>query len=183
VDDFLILGFGFWILDFGFVMKSVLHSFNYSIDFLKDQVADVSDLQLVTIPEGATNHPAWTIGHLAVVLEMIGSVVGIPMSLPESWAKRFGRGSGAESELDLYEAKHDALKVLDENRALVIEAVSKLTDDQLNAPFPDPSYRDVFPTVRHALTQVLIGHTAFHVGQVSVWRRAMGLPGIGRSYE
>ena len=171
------------ILDFGFVMKSVLHSFNYSIDFLKEQVADVSDKDLVVIPQGAANHPAWTIGHLTFVLGMIGTVVGIPMSLPESWAARFGPGSVAESESDLYEEKDVALKMLDEGRRQVNEAVSTLKDSDLDQPFPDPSYRDVFPSVRHALTQVLIGHTAFHVGQISVWRRAMGLPGIGRSYE
>jgi hypothetical protein len=30
---------------------------------------------------------------------------------------------------------------------------------------------------------VLVGHTASHVGQLIVWRRAMGLPPIGRSFE
>jgi hypothetical protein len=32
----------------------------------------------------------------------------------------------------------------------------------------------VFPTIRHALTQVLAGHTAYHVGQVALWRARDG---------
>ena len=164
-------------------MKTVLHSFTYSLDYLTDQVADVSDIDMVALPEGIANHPAWTIGHLTLVLGMIGTVVGVPMSLPESWVKRFGPGSAPEAEQDLYEQKEVALKMLDEGRGRIVEAVSNLTDNRLDEPFPDESYRDVFPTIRHALTQVLIGHTAFHVGQISVWRKAMGLPSIGRSYE
>jgi hypothetical protein len=31
--------------------------------------------------------------------------------------------------------------------------------------------------------QVLVGHTANHTGQLSVWRRAMGLPPMGRPFE
>ena len=168
---------------FSFEMKTVLHSFTYSLHYLAEQVADLSDADMVILPGGTTNHPAWTIGHITFVLEMIGSVIGVPTSLPESWAKRFGPGSVPEAEVDLYEHKEVALEMLDEGRSRVVAAVSNLSEARLDEPFPDESYRDVFPTVRHALTQVLIGHTAFHVGQISVWRRAMGLPSIGRSFE
>jgi hypothetical protein len=58
-----------------------------------------------------------------------------------------------------------------------------LSEGQLSAPFPDPQYRDVFPTIRHAITQVLVGHTAYHVGQLNLWRRAAGLPRLSRSFE
>jgi hypothetical protein len=58
-----------------------------------------------------------------------------------------------------------------------------LTGAQLDRPLPDPAYGKLFPTVRHALTQVMVAHAAFHVGQVGVWRRAMGLPRIGRSFQ
>ena len=61
--------------------------------------------------------------------------------------------------------------------------MSELDDVQLDAPFPDPSYHYVFPTIRHFLTQVLAGHTAYHIGQVNLWRKAMGLPRMGRAFE
>lgn len=63
------------------------------------------------------------------------------------------------------------------------EAINGMVDSRLDEPFPDESYRDVFPSVRHALTQVLVGHTAYHVGQLAIWRRAMGLPPMTRSFE
>ena len=35
----------------------------------------------------------------------------------------------------------------------------------------------------HALTQVLVGHTSMHVGQITVWRKAMSLPAMTRAFE
>ncbi|HVF26650.1 MAG TPA: hypothetical protein VM943_00320 [Pyrinomonadaceae bacterium] len=53
----------------------------------------------------------------------------------------------------------------------------------MDEPFPDESYRVVFPTIRHAITQVHVGRTANRIGQLSVWRRAMGLSRMGRQFE
>jgi hypothetical protein len=83
----------------------------------------------------------------------------------------------------LYETKDDALTMLRDAQARITGAVEKLDDARLDEPFPDEAYRDVFPTIRHALTQVLVGHAAFHIGQLTVWRRAMGLPAMRRGFE
>jgi len=87
------------------------------------------------------------------------------------------------ADASAYETKDRALDALQDAQSRIVAAVNRLADAQLEAPFPDASYRDVFPTIRHALTQVLVGHTAHHVGQVSIWRRAMGLPRMERGFE
>ncbi len=38
--------------------------------------------------------------------------------------------------------------------------------------------RGQFPTVGHAVLDILTAHTAMHVGQITVWRRAMGLAAV-----
>lgn len=75
------------------------------------------------------------------------------------------------------------MALLRDAQVRLTQAVERLNDAQLDAPCPDPSYRDVFPTIRSAMTQVMVGHTAFHVGQLSVWRKAMGLLPLVRVYE
>lgn len=72
---------------------------------------------------------------------------------------------------------------LAEAQSRMTQAVKQLNDSQLDQAFPVESYRPVFPTIRHALTQVLIGHTANHIGQLSVWRHSMGLPPMRRGFE
>lgn len=164
-------------------MGPVLHSFAYCLDYLREQVEPVAAPDMVAQPDGIMNHPAWVIGHLTHTCQMLGGVIGLPPWLPGDWPGRYGTGSAPVADARVYETKDGALAILRDAQARLAEAVERLDDSSLNEPFPDESYRVVFPTVRHALTQVLVGHTANHVGQVSVWRRAMGLPPMGRAFE
>jgi hypothetical protein len=164
-------------------MKPVLHSFAYCLEYLREQVAEVAPPDMVAQPNGIMNHPAWVIGHLTFACQLLGGAIGLPSWLPNDWAKRFGTGSVPVADASLYETKTDALAILRDAQVRITQAVAQMDDSRLDEPFPDESYRDVFPTIRHALTQVLVGHTANHIGQLSVWRRAMGLPPMGRSFE
>jgi hypothetical protein len=146
-------------------------------------VADVSDADIVAQPGGIANHPAWMIGHLTHTCQLLGGVLGVAEWLPENWAARFGAGSVPVPDPGAYETKAEALARLRDAQSRVTDAVERLDDSRLDEPFPDASYHDVFPTIRHAITQVLVGHTAMHVGQVTVWRRAMGLPPMKRAFE
>ncbi len=49
------------------------------------------------------NHPAWVVGHLTFVCQLLGSVVGLPAWLPEDWAGRFGPGSKLAADIGLAE--------------------------------------------------------------------------------
>lgn len=165
-------------------MDAVLHSFRYGLDFLREQVADVAAADMVAQPGGIKNHPAWVIGHLTYTCQMLGgAVAGINEWLPADWAARYGTGSVPVADPAAYEPKPELLARLADAQARLAAAVARLHDAALDAPFPDPSLHEVFPTVRHALTQVLVGHAAFHIGQVSAWRRAMGLPAMARGFE
>lgn len=165
------------------VMEPVLHSFAYCLDFLREQVADVPAKDMVAQPNGIASHPAWVIGHLTHTFQLLGDVIGLHPWLPDHWASRYGTGSLPVADVGAYESKEDALSLLGDAQRRINDAVRRLNATRLNEPFPDPSYRDVFPTIGHALTQVLVGHTANHIGQLSLWRRAMGLPRMGRSFE
>ena len=164
-------------------MKAVLHSFAYGLDFLRAQVADVATADMARQPNGVMNHPAWVIGHLTNACQMLGRAIGLPKWLPQDFGKRFGTGSAPVADASLYPTKEEALAMLRDAQDRFTNAVEQLDESKLDEPFPVESYRYVFPTIRHALTQVLVGHTAYHIGQVGVWRKAMGLPALDRSFE
>ncbi len=164
-------------------MEPVLHSFAYGLDFLREQVADVAPPDMVAQPNGIRNHPAWVIGHLTHTCELLGGVVGVEAWLPEEWAGRYGTGSIPVADAGRYEPKDRALAMLGDAQSRMTRAVEQLDVAQLDRPFPDDAYLAVFPTIRHALTQVLVGHSAYHIGQVGTWRTAMGLTPMKRSFE
>jgi uncharacterized damage-inducible protein DinB len=49
----------------------------------------------------------------------------------------------------------------------------------LAEPLPDERVRELLPTKGHAILQVVAAHTAYHAGQLAVWRRAIGRPPNG----
>lgn len=164
-------------------MKPALHSFAYALDFLREQVADVSDVDMTAQPNGVVNHPAWTIGHITAATHLLARTIGVPKWLPTEWVQHYRTGSMPVADAGPYDSKNELLSKLREAQSKITQAIEQMNDSQLDQVFPAEAYRDVFPTIRHALTQVLIGHTAFHVGQVSLWRKAMGLPAMKRSFE
>lgn len=164
-------------------MKPALHSFAYALDFLREQVADVSDNDMTVQPNGVMNHPAWTIGHITAATHLLARTIGVPKWLPTEWVQRYRTGSMPVADAVRYDSKNELLSKLREAQSKITQAIEQMSDSQLDVVFPAEAFRDVFPTIRHALTQVLIGHTSFHVGQVSLWRKAMGLPPMKRSFE
>src|SRR5688572_19910418 len=120
-------------------MKPVLHSFHYALDFLRAQVDTISPTDMVAQPHGITNHPAWTIGHLTFISQMIGGVISVPAWLPDDFAKKYGSGSTPIGDARIYEPKDLALAMLRDAQSRLTPAVLSLTDSDLNKPFPDPA--------------------------------------------
>jgi len=117
------------------------------------------------------------------IAQAIGGAAGLEPWLGDDWVIKFGPGSTPMDDAAAYPAKDELFAALADAEERLKVAVRGLDDAALDAPFPDPAYLEVLPTLRHAFTQVLVGHTSFHVGQMAVWRRAIGLPGMSRSFE
>ncbi|HEX8522796.1 MAG TPA: DinB family protein [Tepidisphaeraceae bacterium] len=160
-----------------------MHSFRYAMDYLREQVADVGDEQMAQQPRGLANHAAWTLGHVIFSCQLLGEVVGVKPWLADEWTTLFGTDSVPSSDAAAYPSRAALLAQLDAAQRRLIAGVEALSAAQIDAPFPDPAYHDVFPTVRHALTQVMVGHVAHHVGQLTAWRKALGLPRLKRGFE
>jgi DinB superfamily len=169
--------------DLQMTMKTVLHSFAYALDFLREQVAEINEADMAVQPNGIMNHPAWTIGHLTAATHLLARTIGVPKWLPTEWVQTYRTGSSPVANASLYDSKNELLSKLREAQSKITQAIEQMDDSQLDQPFPAEAYRDVFPTIRHALTQVLVGHTAYHVSQITLWRKAMGLPPMKRSFE
>ena len=128
--------------------------------------------ELCRRPGETTNPLLWIAGHLASVRISILGMLGAPREVP--WGKTFFRGSvvdvdalpGIEGIREEWRAVTEALtRRLEEVTPDVLEAASPK-----KFPIPDP-------TVRGAVT-FLAWHEAYHVGQMSLLRRWLGLPGL-----
>jgi hypothetical protein len=143
-------------------------------------VADLDDAALADPPATGANHPAWILGHLAIATDYARQMLGLPPACPEAWHARFGPGSTAEPDRALYPAKSELLGALEAGIAGVLEHLPQADPAALARPHgvPIAFLRDAFPTRADLLAHLLTTHPAVHLGQLSLWRRLRGLPGV-----
>ena len=157
-------------------MKSELvRTFEITTEFIQKSVADLSDDEMVVQPAGVPNHAAWTLGHIVYSCQEIAAELGSDRWLPETWKSEFGYGSTPVPDSNKYPTKAEMLNLL-------AAAISRLRQSLLNAGDSVWQRRladDQLPTMADMLLQVVLAHTAYHAGQLAVWRRAIGKPSAG----
>jgi hypothetical protein len=101
--------------------------------------------------------------------------MGIRPWLHASWEQQFGTGSVPSEASGDYPSKAELLESLADGQRRIRERLAELGENGLAAPLPDVRFRPFFPTLGDAVLHVLTSHAGVHVGQVSVWRRVVGL--------
>ncbi len=131
-------------------------------------------------PEGVeTNSPAFCYGHLAIYPESLLQVIGREdLAIDASdFEEMFGFGKACLDDPDTsrYPAMDTIVSRFRERYAVAIEAVAEVPDEVMVRENPREAMRDRLPTIGAAAAFLLGGHAMMHLGQVSAWRRVMGL--------
>ncbi len=123
------------------------------------------------------NHASWIVCHLTlyrrVILDLVrGTPFDDPLDAP------FGRGSRVSPDPAAHPAPSEMLAEIDRLGAEVLAALDQAPPDRFEAPNPLPRWRELHPRVGEQLVTLMVKHESFHLGQLSAWRRAMGLPSV-----
>jgi hypothetical protein len=128
-----------------------------------------------------SNHPAWVLGHCGFyftnAVELSGAMVK-PSARPTRYDDLFSNGSTCHDDPDgtIYPPFIELRAYYENNLKDAIEALQIAPDAALNAPHhkegkPHPS----FPTNGSLAGFLTCAHPLNHLGQVSTWRRVIGL--------
>ena len=145
----------------------------------QELVADLSDEQMVGQPVAgiAMNHPAWVLSHLSAYAPVLAGILrGEPVEDPIS--HKYGRGSQPLRDASEYLPKNELISSFAAAYDDAAIAFADATTDRLSQPTPIERWRERFPTIAFLPGQFLVKHNAYHLGQLSAWRRASGLPPI-----
>jgi hypothetical protein len=141
---------------------------------------DLDDADLATQPAAGVNHAAWILGHLAIATDGALRCLGEPGVCPPDWPKLFGPGSTVVTDRAAYPSKAELLAVLDAGHARVLEGARKANPERMASQHKAPFeyLRQSLPTVGDLLAHLMTTHFATHLGQLSTWRRLIGMPGV-----
>jgi hypothetical protein len=155
-------------------------AYDFYPTYIHKLVDDLPDDRLCGQPVAgvAMNHAAFLLGHLAWANDNAAATLsgGAP-DFPAEWVDLFKMGSTPLPDRGRYPGKSELLGALERAHARLRAAVQNATPETLDGPTPE-RMRARFPTKRHMIAGLMLGHYANHVGQLSAWRRAMGFKGV-----
>lgn len=144
--------------------------------YCRTLVGDVADERMTEQPVAGVNHPAWILGHLALVADGTLEKLGGQRSLPAEWEPLFKAGSKPSASRGDYPSKDELLRAVEQSYQQVRHRAASATPEQLAEPTTSPRAKEALPTFKERLAFVLTGHMGVHLGQLSSWRRMIGMP-------
>ncbi len=126
------------------------------------------------------NHPAWVYGHLTLYSPRVLTHLGQAdeLKVPARFEELFKNGTECRDDPDgtIYPAMSQIREFFFSGYSLAIRKIAEADDALLSGPNPtEGRMRELFPTLGAMLNFYLTGHAQMHLGQISTWRRAMGL--------
>jgi hypothetical protein len=158
------------------MLQEAIHVNQFLVGFGQSLLNEIPDERMTEQPLPAVNHPAWILGHLALTAEHVAEMFGGKRTLPAEWTTLFGQGTQPSSVRSSYPAKSELLRAFEECNQRLREQVAAAGPEVLAQPTPHPRARAAFPTFKELATFILTGHIGVHLGQLSSWRRMIGLP-------
>ncbi len=148
----------------------------FLMQYCRRLVADIPDERFAEQPVAGVNHPAWVLGHLAWTADRALEMLGAPETLPADWAALFGRGSQPTTSRALYASKDELLRAVEQGYQQLRQSARSASSEQLARRTTNPVAKETLPTSKELVTFLMSGHFGVHLGQLSTWRRLIGLP-------
>ncbi|MBU0641554.1 MAG: DinB family protein [Planctomycetes bacterium] len=121
------------------------------------------------------NHALWIVGHLAAgENSFLTSLAGVTTDFPAEWNDLFATGSTPHPDPGKYPTLTEVRAQLDRRREELIRWFKDMSDEQLAAPLP--AEYEAFARNHAALLPSIAWHEGLHAGQLTVIRKALGLP-------
>jgi hypothetical protein len=148
----------------------------FLMQYLSRLVGDIADKRMAEQPVAGVNHPAWILGHLAWAADGTLAKLGGQKILPAEWTTPFEAGSKPTASGGDYPPKDDLLRAAEHSYRDLRQKFADAGPDVLSRPTTNPRAKVTLPTLKEMVAFLLCGHLGVHLGQLSSWRRMIGLP-------
>jgi len=164
------------------IADSLQLSLNYAERLLKEVRAD--QFARFAAPGGrvvASNHGAFVLGHLSLygprIVEQLGGD-GSALQPPASFVAVFSKDAACQDDPQgtVYPPMADVTDCFFQGYRAALAALRSAPDEALQRPNPAGGrMAELFPTLGSMQAFYVGGHMMMHLGQMSAWRRMLGL--------
>jgi hypothetical protein len=121
------------------------------------------------------NHPAFVLGHCAYYAGLCIQMLGGSIDLGSDESDLYQIGAQCLDDPGLYPSKDDCLAHFEKRCSLAADYVQSCDPSVLEQSAAGTPFEERFSNRSQVAVFMLIGHTAFHFGQISAWRRVAGM--------
>ncbi|MEM1027790.1 MAG: DinB family protein [Planctomycetota bacterium] len=133
--------------------------------------------QSVYQPAGELNHPAWVLSHLNTYHETLEAIIhGHAVTDPKDAA--FGMRSQPVADVKAYVSLPRLRDEFLWGHRSIADALRLAGPALLERQVPLERWQNWLPTMSAVLMNLMVWHETLHLGQLSAWRRAAGLPPV-----
>lgn len=152
-------------------------SYAFNLSVAQRTLANLPDELFTLVPFPGHKPPVWVLGHLAIAGDFAAEILSLPRVCPEPWHAHFGPGKPAPTWPDPRPTKSELLEAHAAQHARVAEHAAKVSPALLAAPNPVPFFEGTsLRTLGDLLSHLMTSHEGLHLGQLSCFRAARGLP-------
>jgi hypothetical protein len=162
-----------------FSVESFVYAWDNQLAYALALVNDLTVSQMVLRPGGNMNHPAWILGHVSLYHPtVVALLAGKSCPDPKDDPLCGYSGKGPADDVQVYGGKEKIVSRFADGHEQVAQSLLHATpEDFLRKPSVE-RWAAAYPNVGFMLPDLLLHHESLHIGQISIWRRAAGLPGI-----
>jgi len=162
-----------------FTPQSIVYAWDNQLGYALALLDDLADEQMILRPGGNMNHPAWIVGHISLYHGATTALLrGEAFDDPKDDFLFGFAGRGPLDELAAYGSKRAMVDRFAAGHEAVAQALLAAKPADFTRAPSLPRWADAYPTVEFMLPDLLLHHESQHIGQISIWRRAAGLPGV-----
>ena len=163
------------------LINNVAIGFRVNSDLCLKLCDGIDDAAMVEQPAPGVNHPAWILKHLSTYHPVIATLLrgGDP---EDPKGAPFGKDSEPQADPAVYGGSWAGVVAEYREGKAAVEAAlghaETLDPGQFFRKMPVERWRERFPTAGSILAYLAVHHEAFHIGQLSTWRRVKGFARI-----
>ena len=158
--------------------ETIVNLYRFQLNYLKRLIDNIPEERLYLSNASGVNSPGWILGHIAVEAEDVLLYLDEPfLKLPEKWFVWFRNGSKGVADVAGEElpSKSELMEAIDRRYSVLEGEYLNLSDHSRVGAHPSEFMKNILPDLDSWFAHHLVTHIAVHTGNISVWKKVMGI--------
>lgn len=163
--------------DFSKIMTGTIQSlYHFQLGYLMKLIDNIPEDRIYEKQLEGFNSAGWILGHIYVEGQDVYKAMGIAYETDPRWVSWFENSTGKIDSLEGLPGKQALIDALVARYNDLSEIYTNLTSEERNGPHSSTLLTNELPNFDSWFAHHLTTHLSIHCGNLSVWKKMVGIP-------